>query len=196
MNHGKSILCLAAVAMLFTIGYKTGAVNADETIKPAKIGVVSIGTIMQNSKANAKWVEMMKERDAAAKKELTDLQTELKAIGEASKKFKPDSDEYNEKMRQYMDKGTMLEAKNNFYNQDFELRKQLWAEKHFNQVIEMIEKVAKDKGIDVVLAKENFNTPNPSLDEVMLTIRTSKILYNSQNLEITQAVLDALDASN
>ena len=48
-------------------------------------------------------------------------------------------------------------------------------------------------GLDMVLAKEDYQFPSASSNELLLTIKTSKVLYSSDELNITNEVLVALD---
>jgi Skp family chaperone for outer membrane proteins len=61
-------------------------------------------------------------------------------------------------------------------------------------VLAVAEKVAKDKGVDIVLAKEDYQWPARSANELAIIMRTSKVLYSAVELDITDAVLSAWNA--
>lgn len=197
MKSMKTVACMMLIAsILLIIGYQSGSVNADEAIKPARIGVVSIRTVLESSQKNAKWEEKMTAEGEKISAELKSIQDELMAIDSASKAFKPGSSEYASKMLEFMEKKASFEAKEKFFQQDFAMKQQGWAEELFQKTIAVVEKVAKDKGLDVVLAKEDYEFPSSSANELMLTIKTSKVLYSGNNLDITGDVLAVLDATD
>lgn len=197
MRSTKTIACLLlAAVLLLLVGYQSGSVNAVEAVSPARIGTVSIRTVLEKSKKNADWeVKMTAEGDKISA-QLKSIRDELTAIDSASKAFKPGSSEYSGKMLEYMEKEASLKAKENFFQQDFAGKQAKWAESLFQKALGAVEKVAKDKGLDVVLAKEDYEFPSKSANELMLTIKTSKVLYSGTNLDITSDVLAVLDATD
>ena len=52
----------------------------------------------------------------------------------------------------------------------------------------------KQKGYDLVLEKDEIELPAASATELMLIIRTHKVLYYNEDLDITSEVLAAVDA--
>lgn len=197
MRSARTLICVILVtAAILSVGYYSGQANANEAVQPAKIGVVSIRTVLEKSKKNTQWEEKMTAEGDKASDELKGIQDQLKTIESEIKAFKMGTTEYSTRMKSYMEKKSLLDAKDKYYQQEFAMKQQVWAENLFQQALEVVKKVAKDKGIDVVLAKEDYEFPSASANELMLTIKTSKVLYFGANLDLTADVIAALDATD
>ena len=64
----------------------------------------------------------------------------------------------------------------------------------YQDIIRSVEKVAQARGLDLALAKEDLTVPTVNVRELMTLIRTSKVLYNADKLDITDEVLAAVDS--
>jgi Skp family chaperone for outer membrane proteins len=95
---------------------------------------------------------------------------------------------------QYVEKRALMEAKNSFYEEKVNAQMQNWTEELYKTLLIVVDRIAQQKGIDMVLAKEQLDLPAPSLRDFMLVIRTKKVLYNNPKLDITSEVLAALDS--
>jgi len=72
---------------------------------------------------------------------------------------------------------------------------QQWTESLYTQMLTFIQEIAQKKGLDIVLAQEQLDLPSPSLRDFMLSIRTKKVLFCGDQVDITEEVMSALDAS-
>ena len=64
----------------------------------------------------------------------------------------------------------------------------MWTEKMYLEVLNAVGKIAKQKGYDLVLEKDEIELPAASATELMLIIRTHKVLYNNDDMDITSEV--------
>ena len=74
------------------------------------------------------------------------------------------------------------------------MKMQFWSEKFYQQVVSAVEEVAKDKGLDIILSKEDVTLPARDMQDLMTTIKTNSVIYNSKRVDITDAVLAILDS--
>jgi Skp family chaperone for outer membrane proteins len=196
MKFGKFLTVGFVVAMLSLslFGYRQGiAAGEKQQIAPAKVAVVDVSKVLQNSKKHKQWQEKMtKEEDQikgefqAAKKDLEALQANLDLLKVGGK-------DYITAMKDFLDKKSLLDAKDKFYQEKVNIEMQQWTEKLYTQMLDITAKIAEKKGLDLVLAQEQLDFPSSSLRDSMLSIRTKKVLYCNTQIDITDSVLAALD---
>jgi Skp family chaperone for outer membrane proteins len=179
--------------VLLAVGHERGWAKAKEEISPARIGVASVRRIIENSGKNAQWEAKAMAEGEKIRAELEKLSKELQAIEADMATRKVGSNDYLNLMRQGTEKQAVLEAKDKFYQQELALKQQQRIEQLYQEIIVAIASVAKEKGLDIVIAKEEFQFPSTSLRELTLVIQTSKVLYNAEHMDITNEVLAVLD---
>ncbi len=184
---------LAAAVISLSVGYEQGWAKAKEEIAPARIAVVSVRRILENTKKNAQWEAKARAEGEKVRMELEKLSKELGAIEADMATRKVGSSDYLKLMREGTEKQAILEAKDKFYQQKFSLQQQQQIEQLYQDIIAAVASVAKDKGVDLVIVKEEFQFPSTSLRELTLVIQTSKVLYNAEHMDITNEVLAVLD---
>jgi Skp family chaperone for outer membrane proteins len=194
MKHSKTTLLVVGVALLVSLGaYQQGKLNADSAIKPAKIGVVNVTTVLENSASNKKWQEKMQQEQTDTKNEFNQMRTEVEAIQANLKLRTPGTEDFLKLRQEMVEKGAMLDAKNKFYQDKVTFEMQRWTEKLYQQLLKVVADVAQDKGLDIIMADELLDLPSPSLQDFMLTVKTRKLLYHNSQYDLTDEVLVALD---
>jgi len=184
---------LTAAVISLSVGYEQGWAKAKEEIAPARIAVVSVRRILENSKKNAQWEAKARAEGEKIMAELDKLSKELQAIEADMATRKVGSSDYLKLMREGTEKQAILEAKDKGYQQELTLKQQQRIEELYQEIIAAVASVAKNKGVDLVIAKEEFQFPSTSLRELTLVIQTSKVLYNAEHMDITNDVLAVLD---
>jgi len=184
---------LAAAVISLSVGYEQGWAKAKEEIAAARIVVVSVRRILENTKKNAQWEAKVRAEGEKIRMELEKLSKEVGAIEADMATRKVGSSDYLKLMREGTEKQAILEAKDKFYQQEFSLKQQQRIERLYQDIIAAVASVAKDKGADLVIVKEEFQFPSASLRELTLVIQTSKVLYNAEHMDITNDVLAVLD---
>jgi len=194
MKAGNIIIgILLAAVISLCVGYEQGWAKTKDEIEPARIAVVSVRRILENSRTNAQWEAKARAESEKIRAELDKLSKELKAIEADMATRKVGSSDYLKLMREGAEKQAILEAKDKFYQQELALKQQQQIEQLYQDIIAAVASVAKDKGADLVIAKEEFQFPSTSLRELTLVIQTSKVLYNAEHIDITNDVLAVLD---
>ena len=194
MKNSKTTILAAGVAVLVLLGaYQQGKLNADSAVKPAKIGVVDVTQVLENSARNKQWQEKMQQEQTDTKNQFNQMRTELEAIQANLKLRTPGTEDFLRLRQEMVEKGAMLEAKNKFYQDKVTFEMQRWTEELYQQLLKVVADVAKDKGLDMVIADESLMLPSPSLQDFMLTVKTRKLLYHNSQYDLTDEVLAALD---
>ena len=197
MKSRETVVCaVLVVVLLFGVCHEFGgAAGVGGDILPASIGIVSIQGVLTEGEKSLAWNTKMQAESEKMRAELEKLRDEIIAEEAILKTRKPDSSDYERLSRELMEKAVTLKTKDSFYQQDMMSRQERWTEESFKQVLAAIEKVAKEKGVDIVLAKEDYQWPASSANELAIVIRTSKVLYHASELDITGDVLSAWNAA-
>ncbi|MBN1457742.1 MAG: OmpH family outer membrane protein [Sedimentisphaerales bacterium] len=194
-KHTITFIVLCSLALGF-FGYEYSWAKSKKDFKPVKIGVVSIRRVFENSKKNTKWQEDMDQERRQMVAELEKIATEIKAIKADMDTRKPGSTDYQNLMRNSMEKESGLEAKEKFYQQHLTMKEHQWTEQFYLDTLAAAGKVAEELELDLVLAKDENEFPVSGANELMMIIKTSKIMYNSQELDVTNEVIEILDKNN
>ena len=182
---GILIFTLAGVLVFERIG------TADSSkAKAPKTAVVNIRKILAASEKNREFEAQLNQEAQQIQEELAALEKDIKAAQDVLKVLKPSSEDYKKRSQELMEKQIRHEAKKQYFQQNFNAKQQRWAEESFKGLLKVVDKVAKAKGYDLVLAKEQFQYPAQSSNELMLMINTTKVLYSSEELDITSDVLE------
>jgi Skp family chaperone for outer membrane proteins len=187
------MLCLAVV--IISLAGFTAVTSADSNTTPdSQIGVVSVRYIFENSKKNDNYrTEAVAEQNQLIA-ELEKLNKEVAAANAGLKTLKPDSDDYLKSSQELLNKQAALEANREFYKRKMEIKDQRWTENLYIKTLEATKTVAAEKGLDIVFEKEEPEFPASSANELMLLIRTHKVVYSAGAVDISEEVLKVLDA--
>lgn len=197
MKSREKVVCAVLVALLLFGVYHEfgGAAGGDGKLLPARVGVVSIQKVFIESKTGKAWkLKYDAEREDTIA-ELKKLNKEIVEKAEILKVRNRESSDYTDLLRELTEKNITFQAKENFYPKYYRDQQARWEEDSFISVLAVIEKTAKAKGIDIVLAKEEYQWPSVSADEFAMVKQTSKLLYHVPELDITDAVIAAWDAT-
>ena len=167
----KSIIVMVLVIVMS--GFIMNAWAADN--KCLKIGVVSVRKIFQDCKRNTKYrQEMSVERDKL-EAELESLSKDIDASKSKLKMLKPGSADYLSGMKDVLDKQGSLQAKQEYFKRQMDVREQAVIEQLFKDVINATAVVAKEKGFDMVFEKSEPDLPAANSNELTLVISTYKV---------------------
>lgn len=183
------VLAAAGALFIFQHGFAAG----EDTIPLPRIGVVDVTKILENCKKNQQWQAKADADRAKVQAEFQQMRQDLEALQANIKQRKPGSSDYFSLMNEYEEKRAIMEGRNNFYESKFTQEMQQWMESLYNDFLKVVENVARQKGLDMVVGKETLEVPAPTLRDFMLTVKTKTVLYNTPELEITDQVLTALD---
>jgi Skp family chaperone for outer membrane proteins len=175
---------------------KAASSKADGESKCLKIGVVSVRKIFQDSKRNVKYRQDLTAEGDKMEAELEKLSKEIDADKATLKTLKQNSADYSATMKEILEKQGKLQAQQEFYKRQMDIRQSQVIEALFKDVIKATGEVAKAKGLDLVLERSEPDLPAGSANELMLTISTHKVLWDSGCPDITDEVLAKVDANS
>jgi len=188
------LFVIVGMGLVWTLAYTQGRVTARVVTAPAKVGVVNVNTILQNSKKHKQWQERMSAEEQQITAEMDKLQSELDFMKKDLATLKKGSDAYIKLMRDMAEKDGVYQAKKQYYDQEMTMKVQAWTEQLYAEIQARIAEVAQRSGLDLVIGAETVEIPAANMRELLLDIKTNKVLYHAEGLDITNEVLAALDA--
>lgn len=194
MKNTKLMYILSAAAAAVSFGiYRQGHLDAAAAAAPAKIGVVNVTQVLENCTKHKQWQEKMQSERTAMETEYKKMKDELDALQANLKLRTPGSEDALRLQSEMLEKKALMDAKDEFYRSKVESEMQRWTESLYQKLLTVVQDVAKAKGLDMVIADEQLDLPAPSLRDFMLTVKTKKLLYRSEQYDMTAEVLAALD---
>ncbi len=160
-----------------------------------KVGVVSILRVFRDCKRNEKYRQAAVAQQARDDAELEKLSKSIEAEEAGLRALKAGSDDYLARVKQILTQRASLQAQQEFYKQQAILKEQQWTEAVYKDVLKIVAEVAKEKGIDIVLERDEPEFPTSNYTELMTVISTHKVLYSSGCEDISDEVLARLDAA-
>lgn len=158
-----------------------------------KIGVVSIQRVFEQSKRNAEYrVQTDVEQDKVVA-ELDRLSKEIEAERAGLRTLKTGSSDQLALLKGLMEKQAKLQATQEFHKQEMTLKDQRWTEQLYEDVLRVTREVAEEKGLDLVFENSEPELPALSMQELVLSVRTHKLLYSGGCLDISEEVVVRLD---
>jgi Skp family chaperone for outer membrane proteins len=196
MKISKQMLVVLVVALIVLGAYQHGKLEADSAVAPAKIGVVNVTKVLENSQKHKQWQEKMQAKQTEMRNEFQKMREELEALQANLKLRTAGSEDFLSLRQELAEKTALMEAKDESYRTRVEAEMQSWTESLYQELLKVVEQVAKAKGLDMIIADELLDLPAPTLRDFMLTIKTKKLLYHNANYDMTEEVLAALDKTN
>jgi len=204
--------CLAVAVVLFMseaavpgtpngeTGSRAGSEGTGQALRQSsgqgglKIGTVSVQKIFEVCKKSAKYQEENKAEQDRLNAELEKLDAEIKAEEAGLKTLKSGSNDYMTAMKGVLTKRAGLQAQQEFYKRQLELKYQRWVEELYGDVLRVTNEVAKEKGLDLVIEKDEIEFPASSIQDALTVIRTHKVLYSGGCPDFTDEVVGRLDS--
>jgi len=183
------LVCLAGVVVL-TMGYEYSQAQPGAS---SKIGIVSVMKIFRDSKKSvAHRTEIISEQNRM-RAELESLAKQIEAQEATLKALKPDSIDYLAQRKELIDKRSSLEAQQEFNRERMVLKEYKWSKEFYQEILRVTSELAKEKGLDLVLEQDQIELLPLSVNDIMRTISTNKVLYSSGCVEISDEVMARLD---
>ena len=187
---------------LIVIGLEYAGAEKEKKIVPPRVGIVSVKDVFDKCQMKAE-VEKSLTADGEKKfAELKKLEETVEADKAALSKRKQDSEDYMQLLQGLMLEQSKLEAQREFYQQELSVKEMQSKEKIYRKILEVIASIAQEKGLDIVLNRDDnylnqpdSNPPAQSPTELLLTTKTHKLLYFNPSFDITADVLNAMSKS-
>ncbi len=184
--------CLAGVVILAMV-FEYSQAQSKSNTPSSKIGVVSILKVFRDCKrGDAHRTELLAERNkiGAAWKILS---KDIEAQEAGLKAFKPESSDYLAQLKELIDKQARLEAEQKFYKEQVILKQYKLSKELYQDILRITSELAEQKGLDLVLKKDEIDLFALSVNEFSETVRTHKVLYSGGCVDISDEVVARVD---
>jgi Skp family chaperone for outer membrane proteins len=189
------LCCLAGVVVLAMApaGNRRGQAQLKDDVPSSKIGTVSIMKVFRDCKSSAAHRSELIAEQSRIRAELEKLSTQLQAEEDGLKAFKQDSSDYLARREEIINKQASMKAQDDFGKLQLTLKQYKWSKKLYQDILLIVSELAKEKGLDLVLEKDEIDEISLSVNEISQTIRTNKVLYSGGCIDITDEVVARLD---
>jgi Skp family chaperone for outer membrane proteins len=184
--------CLAGI-MILAMGYEYSQAQQKTAAPSAKIGIVSIAKIFNNSKRSAMHKREINVEQKKIIEELEKLSEQLKAEEAMLIALKQDSSDYLSQREKCINKRASLEAQQTINKEQTILKQYKWRKKFYEDILRITSELAERTGLDVVLEKDEIDIPALGVNELNQTMITHKVLYSGGCIDITNELITLLD---
>jgi len=193
MNIKTMVLgCLAGVVIL-AMGYEYSQAQPKADTGSSKIGTVSILKAFRDCKRTAAHRSQLNAEQRVIIDELERLSTEIQAKEAGLKALKIDSSDYMARRKELINKRASMEAQQEFNKEWRVLKEYKWSKEIYQDILRITSELAKQKGLDLVLEKDEIDVLALTVNEISRTISTHKVLYSGGCVDITNEVVARLD---
>jgi Skp family chaperone for outer membrane proteins len=172
---------------------KRGQAQSKGDTPSSKIGIVSILKVFRDCKRSAAHRNELLTEQNRIRAELQNLSKEIEAQEAGLRALKQDSSDYLAQRKELIDKRVRLEAEQEFNKEQVILKQYKWSKELYQDILRITSELAEQKGLDLVLKKDEIDLLALSVNEFSQTIRTHKVLYSGGCIDISDEVVARLD---
>ena len=194
MNGRTIATSIVVCGALLLAAMQYGHAASQATPGTSRIGVVSIRDVFNGSKKHAQYQGLLAQRVSKARAHIDELNKQVDSAEAELKQTKQGTADY---VTRYQ---AVLEARSKLQNEQEMLKAQRmaedkkWFEDFYQEALKATDALAKEKGLDLVLERSEPKFPLAS-EEVWSTVGTHKVLYAGGCVNLTNDVIDRVDAS-
>ncbi len=185
--------CLIAVAVSLAGSMAGGSRTATPPPGVQSIGVVRLVDLLVALSEAHKQGDEIRADQRKAKAELEALAKEIETEEHELTTLKPTSNDYLKQSEALAEKKAHYSAHREFLDRQIRLKQQLWTQKAYTQVMRATREVAAERGLSLVLVKDDPNNMAEA-DGIRALIATQKVLYCGGCPDITPDVQARLSA--
>jgi Skp family chaperone for outer membrane proteins len=184
--------CLVGMVVLFLV-HQFGEAQPLANGPTSNIGVVNIEKALQNCQATAKFKERAetekREMDAEEKK----LSDDIDSLRGTLQALVPNSPDWLAQYKDMLKKESELKSLKELNPQIRAMRAHQWTEKLYPEILRITKELAVQKGLAIVLSVEEPQLPTQRYEELVMTLRTHKVLYTGGCVDLTNEIIVELD---
>jgi Skp family chaperone for outer membrane proteins len=189
------VLTAAVVVVALALALNSGvAQTAGGAAGVAKVAVCDIAQVFNKSQQalelSAKFAD--KRNQIAAQDE--ERKTKIQQLEKRLESIKPESKEFDVVMGEHDQLVAALQVWQQIQQKQFLTEHRRLTEGMYAAILKKVETVAKDKGFDIVFYKEDVDITSKTTEELLNKIAQRKVLYNNPAFDLTNSVLDSVNA--
>jgi len=190
MKNGRVIVLILAVISVALWCYSGSEAQQPAAPTAVKVGVVNILKVLSECQAKLDKDKQDQQKQEQLLSELKKLKAEADEIQqELQNVLKPNSQAFKDRREQWFNKQAHIQGFTDFHKEDYAAESQAWLETLYETVIEEVTEVARQKGISLMLNKDELPVKGVNADFVF----ARKVLYNAPSMDMTAVVLANID---
>ncbi len=182
------VVATTFVAARMSVGQSSGLTWPQTRM--ATVDIVQIFNDYQQTRdlndALAQAGENLKKQIQEKRKVLETKRTELEAFAQESPDFQKRFDELMKQDIEFTTWGQYMQAR-------VEAEHRVWLKRTYQQILDSIRQLADERGVDLVLYREYPEIDGESLEAMRDNIRRRKLLWSSNQVDMTEQVLQRLN---
>lgn len=193
MKTKTMVLGFLAGVVILAMGYEYSQAQPKADTSSSKIGTVSIMKVFRNSKRSDAHRTEFNTEQSKIRAVLKTLSKEIEAQEAGLKALKPESSDYLAQRKELINKRASLEAQQTFNKEQVILKQYRWSKELYQDILRITSELAEQKGLDLVVEKDEINEISLSVNEISRTMSTHKVLYSGGCVDISDEVVARLD---
>lgn len=191
------VILVLAAAMAWHAGAATEANRPPA--QPTASATVDIVRVIDELEERAVLESQLESRIRARQAQLNEINERLNAIQRdldpETATLIPGTDEYTERVREFMEQRAVAEARRNALTQIISIDRGALRRQLFQKISAAVGKIAERDGIDLVVLDDSvFPIPeNASNDDVFRSIITKGVIYRHESIDITDRVVTLMN---
>jgi len=196
MNVRATMIGLLICAVVLFAALERGRAAAEPAPVAAKIGVLSVRGVFDKSARYAQQRSQSLSNQSRARSELEDLAKDIQAEEAGLKALKPGTPDYLKQLQTTLEKRAKLESQQEYLKQQLLLDEKAGLEGLYQEVVKIVQVVAKEKGLNLVLERTESQFPMPEEElRAVLSLGMARVLYADGCVDLTADVTSRLDAA-
>jgi Skp family chaperone for outer membrane proteins len=176
-----ALSCLTGVLVAFATGVAGGG-RAGAPTPGVQIGVVGMVYLLDALSNEKAYVEEVVADARTTRGELDTLAKQVENEGAELATLKPASKDYLKQLEAVAESKARFNARKDYFERRSLLRKHLWTQKSYDRIARATREVAAEKGLALVLVKDDPNLATPTL------LATQRVPYWGSCPDITPDV--------
>ncbi|UCG33448.1 MAG: OmpH family outer membrane protein [Phycisphaerales bacterium] len=196
MRTRKQIVVLAGLATaLAAVLFIDELWAQGSTSAGGPIAVIDVVKVFNEFRQTQDLNEEFDKRRRQVQEELDARDVTLETKAGELEAFHPDSADYNKRRRELL--RLRIDRENYMRFAEIEVRELFrdWTKRTYEQICQTAAEVARERGFEVVLAREELEEGLPDAAALKQQIRSRKVIFFNQESDITDQVLDRLNRS-
>jgi len=186
------LVCLISLVILLLVHeYGMAQMNTNNTTLP--IGTVDVRRALRDCSATAKYRERTNVENAKMDAEEEQLTREIQALAASLRALKPNSSDYMEQYKEYLQKQGNLKTMQEYNPRLKATKHQQWTETLYQEILRITKELAAAKGLALVVESDEPQFPIQQYEELAMTLNTHKVLYSNGCVDLTNDVIAELN---
>jgi Skp family chaperone for outer membrane proteins len=159
------------------------------------VAVVDVVRVFNSYKRRADVADEFAKRANEIEQKIKDWETKLKAQQLERDEYKPQSEEYARRNRAILEDAIKFRTFQEVEQADMRIQQTTMMQSIYSEILAAIGQIASKRGISLVLYLDDMDMRSKNPDELQTKIRLKKVLYASEDIDLTDVVLQDLNAS-